>query len=540
LLTELEGVFSTEILDLWKSNNVQEWVLGANGANCDDTCQSKNMFCDGALDKSVLGVLQDDEIKKLMPMISDNVHKCAGLLMLFDKAITPAASLANDFCFRTNTDISLIQFTCAATEADHLRACPCSVTPMDHCTVCPPNIQVEGTPNTIPLGCPGGPTGNEAYVTPTVCTEGYFGLEGLSPCLPCAVNTYSSVEGASECTSCPTGRFSESASKNILECLCDTSLDPTCPQFCTPGTYGPMGIAPCSQCPAGTNSSEGSTHKEACICNSGTYLDVLVQAPFQQLVGYMPQATLDTWESYGIQDWFLGTDGASCDDTCEANDMFCDAELPKTTFQGLQASDMLIFMPIVSDNFRTCSSLNMLNDNPRSPSAQVANNFCFFANSNVNLVQFQCGATEVGILRACPCSQAPQAACKICPTAEENGGVVPPGCEIVTTSVATTPAPTAVAGSCQKDMNGFCKSCLPGTFSTPDATVDHCTPCPAGTWSSKYNARGVVSCVLCRPGKFSTVPGMISAESCQHCPEGTFHRRFGATDDLKCQSCSCR
>ena len=446
LLAELEGSFSSEILNLWKSHTVQEWVLGANGANCDDTCESKNMFCDGALDKSVIGALQESQMQALMPLISDNAKKCEGTLTLFDKPSAPSAHAVYDFCYRTSEEQSLIQFTCAATEAAHVRACPCSATPIDQCAVCPPNITVEGTPNTIPLGCPGGPTGNEPYVVPTVCTEGYFGIEGLSPCQPCAVNTYSSVEGASECTSCPTGRFSESVSKNILECLCDISLDPTCPDFCTPGTYGSMGIAPCFQCRAGTNSSEGSTNKEACICNSGTYPDVLSKAPFEQLVGHMPQATLDTWTSDGIHDWFLGIDNASCDDTCVANNMFCDADLPKTTFQGLQASDMLVFMPIISDGWRLCSVLNSLNDNTRSPSAQVAYDFCFFANSDVDLVQFQCGANEFGITRACPCSQTPRAACIICPTAEENGGVIPPGCEKATTSLAATPVPTAVAG----------------------------------------------------------------------------------------------
>jgi hypothetical protein len=99
---------------------------------------------------------------------------------------------------------------------------------------------------------------------------------------------------------------------------------------------------------------------------------------------------------------------------------------------------------------------------------------------------------------------------------------------------------TGAAGSCERDVNGFCKSCLPGTFSIKDTTADHCTPCPAGTWSSKYDARGVASCIFCRPGKFSTGPGMISVASCQHCPEGTFHTKFGAIDAAKCQTCSCR
>ena len=99
---------------------------------------------------------------------------------------------------------------------------------------------------------------------------------------------------------------------------------------------------------------------------------------------------------------------------------------------------------------------------------------------------------------------------------------------------------TAAAGICQKDWNGFCQSCLPGSFSIQDTTVDHCIPCPAGTWNSKNNARGVGSCTLCRPGKFSTMPGMISVDSCQACPEGTFHREFGVTDSSKCQTCSCR
>jgi len=99
---------------------------------------------------------------------------------------------------------------------------------------------------------------------------------------------------------------------------------------------------------------------------------------------------------------------------------------------------------------------------------------------------------------------------------------------------------TAAAGSCQKDRNGFCQSCLPGSFSIQDTTVDHCIPCPAGTWNSKNNARGVGSCTLCRPGKFSTMPGMISVDSCQSCPEGTFHSEFGVTDASKCQTCSCR
>lgn len=541
LVAELEGVFPTHILDVWKSNNVQEWVLGASGASCDDTCESKNMFCDDALDKNVLAVLQNDQMKKLMPIISDNEQNCLTFLTLWDKAITPAASLPLNFCFRTNEDSSLIQFTCAGTEVNHLRACPCSPIPIDHCPVCPPNVQVEGTPNTIPLGCPGGPTGNEVYVTPILCPEGYFGITGLSPCQPCAVNTYSSIEGASKCTSCPTGRFSQTASKHILECLCDNSRDPLCPDFCIAGTYGLMGVTPCSPCPVGTMSIEAATNKEACICNSGTYLDVFVIAPFQQLVGHMPEATLHTWESYGIQDWILGIDGASCHNTCEANNMFCDANLPKTTFQGLQFTDISKFMSIISNNLRKCAALTMLNDNPRSPSASVAYDFCFLANSNENLVQFQCGATESGIFRACPCSQTPQLACKICPTAEENEGVVPNGCETLTTSLlATTPLPTAVAEICQKDTNGFCQSCLPGTFSIKDTTFDHCIPCPAGSWNSKHNANGVASCTLCRPGKFGTVPGMTSAESCQHCPSGTFHRGFGESDASKCETCNCQ
>ena len=500
LLTELEGVFATEILDLWKSNNVKEWVLGASNANCDDTCESKNMICDGALDKNVLGALHTNQMKELMSMLSDNVIKCAGLLLQFDKPISPAASLANDFCYRTNADPSYIQFTCAANETGHVRACPCSATPPDHCGVCPPNIQVEGMPNTIPLGCPGGPTGNEPYVVPTVCTERYFGIEGLSPCWPCPVNTYSSVEGASECTSCPTGRFSESASKNILECLCDISLDPVCPDFCIAGTHGPAGIAPCSQCAAGTNSPEGSANKEACICNSGTYSNVLLQAPFEQLVGHLSQDTLDTWESYGIQDWSLGIDGASCDDTCEANNMFCDAELPKATFQGLQVSDMLIFMPIISNDLRTCTALNILNDNPRSPSASVANDFCFFANSNADLVQFQCGATEPGIFRACPCSQTPQAACKICPTAEENGDVVLPGCENITTSLATTPLPITVAGGITTTSVGSDNAMVTTSLAA--------TPVPAAT--SVGSDDGMVATSLAATPVPAAVAGEIS------------------------------
>jgi len=316
-------------------------------------------------------------------------------------------------------------------------------------------------------------------------------------------------------------------------CACTNPTIAICPALCTAGSYGLNGIGPCTPCPAGSTSTAGASSTAECKCNSTTY-----NSPVPVLLaGYenvFERKILDLWKTNNVQEWVLGANGADCDDTCETKNMVCDGALDKNVFLVLQGDEMKELMPMISNQSINCANLNTKAEYIYTPSASATGNRCYHSSTILSDVKFTCAGTQVDRLRACPCSAKPVDHCKICPVPEENGGSVPPGCEII------TPLLTGVAGSCQKDTNGFCKSCLPGTFSTRDTTVDHCTPCPAGTWNSNYNGNSVASCTLCRPGKFSTVPGMISAESCQHCPEGTFHRRFGATDDLNCQTCSCR
>jgi hypothetical protein len=142
---------------------------------------------------------------------------------------------------------------------------------------------------------------------------------------------------------------------------------------------------------------------------------------------------------------------------------------------------------------------------------------------------------------------------KVCPNTCRAGtfGICSPSCSPcpagsfssrtgMMTSDACAPCPAGSFAANQGSAN--CTLCPAGTFSssTAQSSADTCQPCVVGRFLNFSGGTAASDCILCPPGRFasSAVAGQISIESCSLCPQGTFLTLGGQTSAAACVPCA--
>lgn len=82
-----------------------------------------------------------------------------------------------------------------------------------------------------------------------------------------------------------------------------------------------------------------------------------------------------------------------------------------------------------------------------------------------------------------------------------------------------------------------CTYCNIGTY-TDTLGMLQCMLCPNGTYSSLINANSVNNCTKCIPGTYSTDLGATTNDTCQNCPLGTYSILYGGGSLSSCLPCN--
>jgi len=354
----------------------------------------------------------------------------------------------------------------------------------------------------------------------SICTVGYFGVNGLANCSACPPGKYAESSRSSSCQNCPIDTFGNRSGLSFCyECPYKTGTNSTghsknssCLAWCLPGQYSSNGLATCSNCSAGNISrmfrsiacitcAEAAypcdSSSDCCACPSGTYLN----------------SYLKSNGTFSCQSCLPGS-------YSDLNHSTVCLLCGRGTFSSSFASTSCIFCSSLF-NTSTYGTVSI-----GSTNASACQNLCpegYFSGTGLPPCK-TCDPGSVSYSGALSCiscfsgkySSSASANCLLC----KNGSYS------FDNSSQCTFCP---AGSISAPSNSGCSLCAPGTYASA-AGQSVCADCDANDFSSGY---GASMCIACSPGKYQNGTGQ---SLCNDCSPGTFNNPV--EDGPGCVDCS--
>jgi alpha-tubulin suppressor-like RCC1 family protein len=396
------------------------------------------------------------------------------------------------------------------------------------CQPCPMGQYQPSTNQTFCFQCSqnkstSGPGSMESTVCLSICTAGYFGVNGLANCSACPLGKYADSLRSSTCQLCPIDTYGNRSGLALCyECPYKTGTNNTgqsksssCVAWCIPGQYSSNGLAPCKTCSAGNISRSfrstacircaGATYpcdysSDCCACPSGTYLNS-----------------------------YLKSNGTFSCQSCppgsysELNNSTICVLCERGTFSSSLSSTTCIFCSVLF-NISTYGTVSI-----GSTNATACQNLCpegYFSATGLPPCK-TCDPGFVSYSGAFSCiscssgkySSSASADCMSC----ENGSYS------FDNSSQCTFCPEGSISAPSPSSNTGCIQCAPGTYASA-VGQSVCTECNANDFSSGH---GASMCIACSPGKYQTATGQ---SLCKDCSPGTFNDPV--VDGPGCVDCS--
>jgi len=192
-------------------------------------------------------------------------------------------------------------------------------------------------------------------------------------------------------------------------CDAGSSGQPGACTECVAGKYKyESGHAACTDCPASRTSHQGATSAMQCFCT--VQAPLAVSPTLASLRGHVSNEILDTWASYGVQEWVSGGVGLDCQQTCMDKNLTCSESLDFTVFRLFHYHQMRSIKPIVTDGSQCVNVLGV--SDAKAPYTQYTN--CFHPVIYAVDTVFTCAANQSDAKRICPCVTDPQRAALDC------------------------------------------------------------------------------------------------------------------------------
>ena len=197
--------------------------------------------------------------------------------------------------------------------------------------------------------------------------------------------------------------------RHTRACDAGSSGQPGACTECVAGKYKfESGDAACTDCPAKRTSNQGATSAMQCFCT--VQAPVAVSPTLASLRGHVSDDILDTWASYGVQEWVSGGLGLDCHQTCMEKNLTCGESLDLTVFRLFHYTQMTTIKPIITDGSK-CVEILPLSD-AKAPYTQHTS--CFHPVIDEVDTVFTCAANQSDVKRICPCVTDPQRAALVC------------------------------------------------------------------------------------------------------------------------------
>ena len=403
------------------------------------------------------------------------------------------------------------------------------------------------------------------------CNLGYTGSDG-GPCDPCIPGTYKAEAGSAQCVACAEGKYLEHAAailqSECVSCVENSHSEPGSANAtdcsCNAGYTGSDG-GPCVACVAGKyKPSPGSG---AClVCEAGKFSGGEAQTNASTCVD-CPAFSSAISASTTVHDChcnagYTGPHGGPCV-ACEAGKFKthngsalcteCGAgkysiEIAQVYESGCTTCPDFSHSSQGSNNVTECTCNMGYTGNDGGPcSACVAGTYKPTAGSQPCLL---CATGKFSTLQA----QILASNCTDCPASSD----APSGSDSITDCVCNAGFTGENGGACTGGVPGTykegsgpeeCVLCAPGKYSTLHQAISQatCTVCPTHTESAAgsdeltdcvctpgYTGPDGAVCAACVPGKYKNVPG---SSQCTECGTDTYSNLEAANSSAKCLPC---
>jgi hypothetical protein len=403
------------------------------------------------------------------------------------------------------------------------------------------------------------------------CNEGYTGSDG-GPCDACIPGTYKAGAGTAQCVACAAGKYLEHAAaisqSECVSCVENSHSEPGSANAtdcsCNAGYTGSDG-GPCVACVAGKyKPSPGSS---ACLaCDVGkfsgaeaeTNASMCVECPAFSSAISASTAVDDCYCNVG----YTGPHGGPCV-ACDAGKykthngsalcVECDAgkyssQPAQVQESGCTTCSESSHSPAGSNNVTECTCNMGYTGNDGGPcSACVAGTYKPIAGSQPCLL---CATGKFSTLQA----QIFASNCTDCPASSDalsgSNDITDCLCNAGFTGENGGACTGCVAGTYKEESGPeACMLCAPGKYSTVYEAIlpGTCTVCPTHTQSDEgsdelidcvcipgYTGPDGATCAACVPGKYKNIAGN---SDCLECSADTYSNLEGANSSAKCLPC---